>query len=112
MVDWVNVGVDSQESQHLGDHRGDEDSASYLGMVFQTVEGIAIHHDLQMARNHLEQLQFFLLYLYGEVNHRAKLILERNFLKYESPSVNPEHVISTPPSQRISLQIVLNPKSF
>ena len=52
-VDWVNVGVDPQ---HLDDRDGDEYSASYSGKVFQTMEGIAIYHNSQMARNHLEKL--------------------------------------------------------
>ncbi len=52
-VDWVNGGVDPQ---HLDDRDGEQYSASHRGKVFQTMEGIAIYHNSQMARNHLEKL--------------------------------------------------------
>ena len=52
-VDWVNVSVDSK---HLDDSCGEVYPASYRGMVFQTMEEIAIYHDSQVARNHLEKL--------------------------------------------------------
>jgi hypothetical protein len=68
-VDWVNVSVDPQ---HLDDHDDDEYSASYCGKVFQTMDGIAIFHDSQVARNHLEKLKQFPIYLFGEVNQRVK----------------------------------------
>ncbi len=71
-----------------------EDSSSYSGKVFQTMEGIGIHHDSQMARNHLEQLQKFHLYLYGKVYQRVKSIPEHNFVIHESAAVYPKHVIS------------------
>jgi hypothetical protein len=52
-VDWVNVGVDPQ---HLDDRDGEEYSASHSGKAFQTMEGMVIYHDSQVARNHLEKL--------------------------------------------------------
>jgi hypothetical protein len=55
-VDWVNVGVDPQ---HLDDRYKDEYSVSYLGKAFQNMKGIAIYHDSQVARNHLEELKKF-----------------------------------------------------
>ncbi len=63
----------------------------------QTMEGMVIYHDSQVARiprNHLEKLKIFPIYLFGEVNQRVKLILERHFVNYETPAVYPEHAIS------------------
>jgi hypothetical protein len=79
----------------LDDRYGDEYSASYRGKVFQTMEGIAIYHDSQVARNHLEKLKNLKspIYLFGEVIRRVKSILERPFVNYESPAVYPEHGI-------------------
>ncbi len=73
-VNWLNVGVDPQ---HLDDRNGDEDSASYRGKAFQTMEGIAIYHDSQMARNHLENLKLkkIPVHLYGEVNQKVKSVM-------------------------------------
>ncbi len=90
-VDWVNVGADPQ---HLDDSGGNEYSASYRGKSFQTMEGVVIYHDSQVARNHLEKLKKFPIYLFGEVNQRVKLILERHFVNHDTPAVYPEHVIS------------------
>jgi hypothetical protein len=55
-VDWVNVGIDPQ---NLEDRNGNEYSASYSGKAFQTMEGMVIYHDSQVARNHLEKLKNF-----------------------------------------------------
>ena len=84
--DWVNVGIDPQ---HLEDRDGNEYSASYRGAAFQTMEGMVIYHDSQVARNHLEKLKKNPIFLFGEVNHRVKSILERHFVNYEAPAVYP-----------------------
>ncbi len=49
------------DPQHLDDSNGEEYSASYGGKVFQTwtMEGIAIYHDSQVTRYHLEKLKNF-----------------------------------------------------
>ena len=73
---------------------GNEYSKSQRGNAFQTMEGMLIYHDSQVARNHLEKLKGFPIYLFGEVNQRVKSILERHFVNYEAPAVYPEHVIS------------------
>jgi hypothetical protein len=65
-VDWVNVGIDPR---NLEDLEGNEYSASYRGKAFQTMKGMLIYHDSQVARNHLEKLKDFPIYLIGEVNH-------------------------------------------
>jgi hypothetical protein len=67
-VDWVNVSVDPQ---HVDDSDGDEYSASYSRKVFQTMEEMAIYHDSQVPRNHLEKLKIFPIYLFGEVKGEA-----------------------------------------
>ncbi len=54
---------------------------------------ILVYHDSQVAKNHLEKLKKFRIYLFGEVNQRVKSILEHHFANYEAPAVNPEHVI-------------------
>jgi len=53
-VDWVNVGIDPH---NLEDRDGNEYLASYRGKAFQTMEGMVIYHDSQVARNHLEKLK-------------------------------------------------------
>jgi hypothetical protein len=53
-VDWVNVGIDPK---YLEDRNGYEYSASYIGKVFQTMEGMVIYHDSQVARNTLRDLK-------------------------------------------------------
>ncbi len=70
-VDWVNVGVDPR---HLEDRDGNEYSASYRRKAFQTMQGMVIYHYSQVARNHLEKLKDFPIYLFGEVtgNQRVK----------------------------------------
>ncbi len=55
-VDWVDVGIDPQ---NLEDRDGNEYSASHRGKAFQTMEGMVIYHDSQVARNHLEKLKNF-----------------------------------------------------
>ena len=55
-VDWEYVGIDPQ---NLEDRDGDEYSASYRRKAFQTMEGMVIYHDSQVARNHLEKLKNF-----------------------------------------------------
>jgi hypothetical protein len=90
-VDWVNLGIDPR---HFEVRVGNDYSASYRGNAFQTIEGMLIYHDSQVARNHLEKLKGFPIYLLGEVNQRVKSILERHFVNYEAPAVYPEHVIS------------------
>jgi len=90
-VDWVNVGI---APRHLEIRVGNEYSKSRHGNAFQTMEGMLIYHDSQVARNHLEKLQKFPIYLFGEVNQRVLSILERHFVNYEAPAVYPEHVIS------------------
>jgi hypothetical protein len=88
-VDWVNVGEDPQ---HLDDRYGEEYSASYRRKVFQTMEGMVIYHDSQVARNHLQKLKKIPIYLFGEVN--VKSILECYLVNYETPAVYPEYIIS------------------
>ncbi len=58
------------------------------------MEGMVIYHASQVARNHLEKLKEFPIYLFGEVNQRVKSILEHRFVNYEAPAVYPEHVLS------------------
>jgi hypothetical protein len=58
------------------------------------MEGMVIYHDSQVARNHLEKLNFFPIYLLSEVNQRVKSILECHFVNHKTPAVYPEHVIS------------------
>ena len=82
-VDWVNVGIDPR---HLEVRVGNDGLASYRGNAFQTMEGMLIYHDSQVARNHLEKLKGFPIYLFGEVNQRVKSFLERHFVNYESPA--------------------------
>jgi hypothetical protein len=62
------------------------------------MEGMVIYHDSQVARNHLEKLKKNPIYLFGEVNQRVKLILERHFVNYETPAVYPEHIRNTAPA--------------
>ncbi len=90
-VDWVNVCIDPR---HLEVRVGNDYSASYSGNEFQTMEGMLIYHDSQVARNHLEKLKGFLIYLFGEVNKIVKSILEHHYVNFEAPAVYPEHVIS------------------
>ncbi len=82
------------DPKHLDVRDGEEYSASYRGKGLQTFEGVAIYHDSQVARIHLEKIKKFPIYLFGEVNQGVKLILERHFVNYESPVVYTEHVIS------------------
>ncbi len=76
--------------------QGDSHAAaeSHANVLCKAVKGPAIHQNSQMVRNHLEQLQKIPIDLHGQVYQRVKSILERNFVKYESPAVYPERVIS------------------
>ncbi len=58
-VDWIDVGIDPRNSE---DREGNEYSASHRGKAFQTMEGMLIYHDSQVARNQLEKLKDFPIY--------------------------------------------------